>query len=194
MMPPRQAQLVSSSMKDRRGQWTIPSPCSVNSALPSWLRLRAEFRDRLEGFDGLGFNGTHQDLYWLSRLRLNATIAPSKSLSFVVQAQDARVGRKTVGPTGTPFRAPFDLRMAFADVGAASGPATLRLGRQELAFGDQRLVGHVSWLNAARTFDGGKLTLRTKGLQLDTFAASVVRIMETGFDRSGAPAAHTRRQ
>lgn len=162
-----------------------PFPNRVNSALPSWLRLRGEFRERLEGFDGLGFNDTRQDLYWLSRLRLNATIAPSKALSFVVQAQDARVGRKTVGPTGTPFRAPFDLRMAFADVGAASGPATVRIGRQELAFGDQRLVGHVSWLNAARTFDGGKLTLRTRGLQLETFAASVVRIMETDFDRSG---------
>ncbi len=122
----------------------VPFPNRVNSALPSWLRLRGEFRERLEGFDGLGFNGTRQDLYWLSRLRLNATIAPSKALSFVVQAQDARVGRKTVGPTGTPFRAPFDLRMAFADAGAASGPATVRLGRQELAFGDQRLVGHVS--------------------------------------------------
>jgi hypothetical protein len=26
-------------------------------------------------------------------------------------------------------------------------------GRQELVYGDQRLIGHVSWLNAARTFD-----------------------------------------
>ena len=32
----------------------------------------------------------------------------------------------------------------------------LRVGRQELAFGEQRLVGHVSWLNAARTFDGAQ--------------------------------------
>src|SRR5437868_10967194 len=31
MMPPRQAQLVSSSMKLRRGQWTMPSPCRVKS-------------------------------------------------------------------------------------------------------------------------------------------------------------------
>ena len=131
-------------------------PNRVNEVMPSWLRLRGEFRERMEGFDGLGFNETREDLYWLSRFRFNATVAPSKALSFQVQVQDARVAKKTVGPTGTPFRAPFDLRMAFADIGAATARVTLRVGRQELAFGDQRLVGHVSWLNAARTFDGVK--------------------------------------
>lgn len=163
----------------------VPVPNRLNNVLPSWLRLRGEFRERLEGFDGLGFNDSREDLYWLSRFRFNATVAPSKTLSFQVQAQDARVARKTVGPTGTPFRAPFDLRMAFADLGATTGPLTLRVGRQELAYGEQRLVGHVSWLNAARTFDGVKLTVRTKAVQVDTFATSVVRIFEDRFDRSG---------
>ena len=52
----------------------------------------------MEGFDGLGFNPTREDLYWLSRLRLNATVTASKSLSFQAQVQDARVAKKTVGP------------------------------------------------------------------------------------------------
>ena len=51
--------------------------------------------------------------------------------------------------------------------------------------GDQRLVGHVSWLNTARTFDGARVTLRGKALQLDAFGASVVRIMDDEFDKSG---------
>jgi hypothetical protein len=164
---------------------SVPVPNRLNNVMPSWLRLRGEFRERMEGFDGLGFNETREDLYWLSRFRFNATVTPSKTLSFQVQAQDARVARKTVGPTGTPFRAPFDLRMAFADIGASSGRVTLRVGRQELAYGEQRLVGHVSWLNAARTFDGVKLTVRTKPMQIETFATSVVRILEDRFDRSG---------
>jgi hypothetical protein len=164
----------------------LPLPNRVNTVLPSWLRLRAEFRERMERFDNLGFISSRDDLYWLSRFRFGATVTPSKTFSFQVQAQDARVGDKTVGPTGAPFRAPFDLRMAFADVGNAKGPATLRAGRQELAFGDQRLVGHVSWLNAARTFDGAKVTLRSKELQVDAFATSVVRILQDEFDKSGA--------
>jgi len=158
----------------------------ANELLPAWLRLRGEFRERMEGFDGLGFNSTREDLYWLSRFRFNATVTPSKQLSFQAQLQDARVARKTVGPTGAPFKAAMDLRMAFADVGAASGPVTVRAGRQELVYGEQRLVGHVSWLNAARTFDGVKATDRTKGFAADVFATSVVRIQEGEFDKSGA--------
>ena len=95
------------------------------------------------------------------------------------------MAKKTVGPTGTPFKAPFDLRTAFADVGAATGPVTIRAGRQELVYGEQRLVGHVSWLNAARTFDGVKVTFRTKAFSADVFATSVVRILDGEFDKSG---------
>ena len=157
-----------------------------NEVLPGWLRMRGEVRERVEGFDGLGFDGSREDLYWLTRLRLNATVTPAKSLSFQVQAQDARVGRKTVVPTGAPFRAPFDMRMAFADIGTPTSPIALRLGRQELVYGEQRLVGHVSWLNAGRTFDAAKLTVRTPAFSVDAFGASVVRTLVDEFDRSGA--------
>ncbi len=171
------------------GPVTIPVKPPVlnraNELLPSWFRVRGEFRERMEGFDGLGFNSTREDLYWLSRFRVNATVTASKSLSFQAQVQDARVAKKTVGPTGTPFKAPFDLRTAFADVGAATGPVTIRAGRQELVYGEQRLVGHVSWLNAARTFDGVKATFRTKAFSADVFATSVVRILDGEFDKSG---------
>jgi hypothetical protein len=165
---------------------TPPFPNRLNTALPAWLRVRGEFRGRAEGFEGLGFTEGRDDAYWLNRFRFNATITPSRQLSFQVQAQDARVAKKQLGPTGAPFKATFDLRMAFADLGAAKGPVTVRLGRQELAFGEQRLVGHVSWLNAARTFDAGRVTVRRKALQVDAFAASVVRIMDREFDKSGA--------
>jgi hypothetical protein len=139
----------------------------------------------MEGFDGLGFNSTREDLYWLTRFRLNATVTASKSLSFQAQIQDARVAKKTVGPTGTPFKAPIDLRMGFADVGSSTGHVTVRAGRQELVYGDQRLIGHVSWLNAARTFDGVKATFRSKAFSADVFATSVVRILDGEFDKSG---------
>jgi hypothetical protein len=158
----------------------------ANERLPAWLRIRGEFRERFEGFDGLGFNESREDFYWLTRARFNVSVAPSKSLSFQAQLQDARVARKSVGPTGAPFRSPFDLRTGFADVGSSTSRVALRVGRQELVYGEQRLVGHVGWLNAARTFDAAKITIRTKAFSVDAFGASVVRTLVDGFDRSGA--------
>jgi hypothetical protein len=162
-----------------------PAPNRVNEHLPTWLRVRGEYRVRVEGFEGASFVAGRDDLYALGRVRLNATIAPARALSFQIQAQDARVGGKHIGPTGAPFKAPIDLRMAFADLGAAQSRATLRIGRQELVFGEQRLVGHVSWLNAARTFDGLRITLRGATGTLDGFATSVVRTLDGEFDKSG---------
>ena len=66
----------------------VPVVNRANEALPAWLRVRGEFRERMEGFDGLGFNETREDLYWLSRFRFNAIVTPSKFLSFQAQVQD----------------------------------------------------------------------------------------------------------
>jgi hypothetical protein len=157
----------------------------ANELLPSWFKLRGEFRERMEGFDGFGFVSTREDLYWLTRLRLNAAITASKTLNVQIQTQDARVASKTVGPTGAPFTAAMDLRMAFTEGGSTTSPVSVRVGRQELVYGEQRLIGHVSWLNAARTFDGVRATFRTTAFQTDVFATSVVRILDDEFDKSG---------
>ena len=52
----------------------------------------------------------------------------------------------------------------------------IRVGRQELAFGEQRLLGHLVWANTARSFDGARATIKGTLGQIDGFAASVVTI------------------
>lgn len=152
--------------------------------MPGWLRVRGEFRERVEGFQNSGFTDTGDDMYYLSRFRFNV-VATGKAAAATLQLQDARVGSKTVGPTGTPFKAAFDVRQAFLDVGAAKSPLVARVGRQELTVGDQRLVGHANWLNAGRTFDGAKATLKLAAAQVNVFATSVVRILDGELDKSG---------
>jgi hypothetical protein len=154
--------------------------------MPSWLRVRGEFRERIEGFENSGFVADRDDAYALSRVRLNATITASKSLSFQANVQDARVAKKQVGPTTAPFRGPFDLRTAFADVGDATAPLGARLGRQELAFGEQRLLGHLAWVNTGRSWDAARMILRAKAWQADVFGASLVRSLPDEFDKSGS--------
>jgi hypothetical protein len=161
-----------------------PFPNRANEVMPSWLRLRGEFRERVEGIENSGFVGGRDDLYYLSRFRFTATVT-GKRIAGTIQAQDARVADKSVGPAGAPFKAPFDFRQAFVDLGSAKTPIVARLGRQEFAFGDQRLVGHTNWLNAARSFDAARVTMKSKAAQIDLFAASVVRILDREFDKSG---------
>ena len=162
-----------------------PLPNRLNTVLPSWLRLRGEYRARMEGLDNAGFVAGRDDLFWLGRVRVNATVTPKRWLGFQVQIQDARVAKKDVGSVAAPFTAALDVRTAFADLGAANSRMGFRLGRQELAFGEQRLVGHLNWANAARTFDAGRATIRSRKGSVDLFAASVVRIMPGEWDKSG---------
>ena len=158
-----------------------PVPLGLNGQLKPWLHVRGEFRSRIEGFTGGGFADT-EDAYWMDRFRLNATVRPAKSLAFVVQAQDARAFSKTSGSRAAPFRGTLDLRIAYGEIGSTH---TVRIGRQELAFGEQRLLGHLAWANTARSFDGARATIKGKLGQIDGFAASVVTIDPKGFDKSG---------
>lgn len=164
-----------------------PLPNRANDVMPSWLRVRGEFRDRMEAPDAIGFVDQRDDVYFLNRFRFDVVARASPAFSVQAQVQDARVADKQVGPIrGAPFRDALDLRMAFADIGdPQASRLTLRVGRQELAFGEQRLVGHLNWTNTARTFDAVRATIRTKAVQVDAFASSVVRIEDGAFDSSG---------
>lgn len=163
-----------------------PQTAFANVDLPGWMRIGVEHRGRLEGFTGSGFAADREDLYWLNRFRVTARFAMKPWLSAAVQAQDARVEGRNGAVTGALFRDQFDLRLAHVDVGNFDkSRIALRGGRQELVFGDQRLVGHANWLNTARSFDAVRAVLRHKKMRIDGFAASVVTSRIDGFNESG---------
>ena len=177
--------LMASPSPARAQEAQALRPDPLRRTVPDWLGLRGEFRGRLEGARHAAFNPAQDDLYWLNRLRFSATLRPTESLSLRLEAHDARVARKQIGSTAAPFTATLDLRQAYGTVGTERSRLAVRVGRQELAFGEQRLVGHVSWLNAARTFDAARLTIRRPRLVVDAFGATVVRILDDRWDRSG---------
>jgi hypothetical protein len=164
-----------------------PPTAFASLDLPTWMRVGVEHRGRLEGLAGAGFADNREDLYWLNRVRVTARFSMKPWLSAAVQAQDSRVEGRNGAITGAPFRDQFDLRLAHVDVGAfEKSRFALRGGRQELVFGDQRLVGHGNWLNTARSFDAVRGVFRHKKLRIDGFAASVVAIQMDDLNRSGA--------
>jgi len=157
----------------------------ANELMPSWLRVRGEFRERLEGFEGSNFIDGRDDTYALTRFRFNVAVTASKNLAFQVNLQDARVADKEVGPTTAPFRGPFDLRTGFADIGDAKASVGFRIGRQELSFGEQRLLGPLPWVNTGRSWDAARVIVRAAMFQIDVFGASLVRSLPDQFDKSG---------
>jgi hypothetical protein len=113
------------------------------------------------------------------------TIRPESWLKFGFQAQDARVFWKNQNPSAPPYQDTFDLRQAYVEVGdVEKGKASFRGGRQELAFGDERLIGNSNWTNTARSFDAVRGTLRSGRYHVDLFAARVVRQQDGEFDWS----------
>jgi hypothetical protein len=163
--------------------YQLPSG-ELNKGLPKWLRLNGVYQGRLEGFRGGGFRTNNSDAYYLNRFRLNMNVNPAPWLRFSFQMQDARVfGKNTAA--APPFQDTVDLRIAYAELGDSENRRWgIRAGRQEFAFGDMRLIGHLNWLNTARSFDGVRATYRWKGTRFDAFASSVVTPIEGEFNRA----------
>ena len=148
----------------------------LGEAKPDWLSLSGEFRVRYENRQALGYQKGSNDGYALVRTRLNIGIEPAKWLRFGFQGQDARApgirdGLSNIGA----FRDGFDVRQAYAEFGTSDSVVSLTVGRQLLAYGDQRLVGALDWANTSRAFDAVKLVLRRPGAKVDIFSASVVQ-------------------
>ncbi len=156
----------------------------VNENLPRWLKLTGEYRMRVEGINGNAYRPEASDAFALSRVRLNVTFTPQSWLRTTFQAQDAQVIGRNAKPDAPPFENTFDLRQAYVELGnVEGGKFALRAGRQELVFGEQRLLGHANWVNVARSFDAVRASYRTADFGVDAFAASVVVPREGEFDK-----------
>jgi hypothetical protein len=83
----------------------------------------------------------------------------------------------------------LDVHQAFADLLFSRGgvQTTLRLGRQELAYGSSRLVSVREGPNVRQSFDAGKLVLKARTWQADAFLSRPVETNPGTFDDGGDP-------
>lgn len=160
----------------------------LNKELPRWLKFSGEFRARLEGFSGGGFKPDNSDAYYLNRIRVGLLIQPASWIKAFAQTQDARVAFKNTKPAAPPYQNTWDLYQGYIELGDSErGVIGVRTGRQELNFGDQRLIGSADWNNTARSFDAARLTLHpVSGVRVDAFASSVVVPVDGTFDHHHA--------
>jgi len=70
---------------------------------------------------------------------------------------------------------PVDLHQAYVFLGNHKEfPFSLKIGRQELSYGDERLIGAFAWNNIGRVFDAAKLRWQNAWFAADFFTSRLV--------------------
>ena len=151
-------------------------------------RLRWEVRENNFDFDD-DINALTDDNWFLQRFRIGMMIKPAPWLKLYAQGQDAREinsDRPDIpGALGAEGDDSFDLRQGYIEFGDPKAfPLSLKVGRQILSYGDERLIGAFDWNNIGRTFDAVKFRWEEKTWWLDAFAASVVVAERGSYNQS----------
>lgn len=132
------------------------------------IRVRGEYRHN--DFSNFSFDS---DFLVRQRSRLHAKAKLTDDITGFVQIQDSRIWGEELGTTSD--RINVDLHQAYIDVDHfLTKPLSLRVGRQELSYGDERLIGAFDWGDDARAFDAIKAVYAGKKWSVDLFAARIV--------------------
>lgn len=114
--------------------------------------------------------GINNDFHLL-RTRLHADLWYRDKVRLFAEMIDARAFSSELPPLPVD-RNHADLLNLFTDIKVANvnnGPVYVRVGRQELLYGSQRLISTLDWVNTRRTFQGVKAFWRTPSWDLDAF-------------------------
>ena len=153
----------------------------------SELTVGGQVRVRGESWDNFAFGADNDDAFWLTRVRLHTDLRICTGFRVYVEGISALAHDRDLPPAGgkRPIDEDnLDLLNAFGDFTAdlLGARHTLRLGRQELSFGKQRLVSPLDWVNTRRTFDGGRILATAGGWKIDGIAARLVQVDPTAFN------------
>ena len=118
------------------------------------------------------------DDYVMNQTRLWADADVNEHLRVFIQLQDSRVFGAEGGTVGFAnagvensildiHQGYFDLKKLF-DL-----PLTVRVGRQEIVWGDHRVIGNFVWSNYGRVFDGGRFLWDTDSIHAEVIATKV---------------------
>ena len=104
------------------------------------------------------------DVYTYLRTRLGIRANPAEGVRIVFQLQDSRVYGVNIN-TAANNPDIFDLHQGYVDLSTTwkNADVTARVGRQEISFGNERLVGPVAWSNVGRTMDGARMLWSPRG-------------------------------
>lgn len=154
------------------------------------LRVRPEYRNN----EDFSESGIDSNSFVASRTRINLNVKVNDKVTLFVQPQHtATWGSELLTAQGTEKTFPvagddsgeltykrnfynaLDLHQAYGEISNLFNiPLTVRFGRQEINYGDQRLVGAFGWSNYGRAFDALLFNYKWSIISADLFGAKVV--------------------
>src|SRR5688572_9957171 len=151
-----------------------------NPSMAAWdigtqVRLRYEIRDNF-GILGkplsVDFRETGADVdnaYFLHRIK--------PRVGYTAEWFNVLVEGRSSGSTGDDrdpnpeSDGPIDLHQGYVYVGNHKEfPLSLKVGRQELIYGDERVIGAFNWNNIGRVFDAAKVRWQNQYFAADIFS------------------------
>jgi hypothetical protein len=178
------------------------APAAGAGLLNDWLRteqsaftnwdMGGQARARFESKSGFAVPGagagavdfsqtTPDNNYWLLREKLHVGWNPFSWIALFGEARDSSSFNDKRTPE--PEEDSLDLHQAWLALGDPQQfPLTAKVGRQELSYGDERLVGAFDWNNLGRVFDAAKLRFENETFWVDAFAGRVVLVNDGQFN------------
>ncbi len=149
---------------------------NLNNDGTNWVGMGAELRFRSESWQSFGFSpaATANDSFNLGRVLLYTDWNFGENFRIFIEGESAFASDRDLpgGRRGLDVDE-LDLHNAFADIvfhfGDSGDKMTLRLGRQGLLFGKQRLVSSFPWANTQRSWDGGRVIFNINDWRIDGF-------------------------
>lgn len=148
--------------------------------------IGGQYRARYHGernMRGLGLTGRDDD-FLLQRTRLFTNAKYGDNFRFFGEFLDAESNYENFPPRAIEVdRSDFlNLFVDWKFLEAPRGDMTVRIGRQELLYGNQRLISPLDWANTRRTFEGMKFLWVGEDWNVDGFYTRPVIVDPVKFD------------
>jgi hypothetical protein len=163
---------------------TSPSPApqvSGEKGKSERIEVGGQIRFRAEVRQNADLNSSVSDVadFVGQRLRFHIRAKLSDQIETYLQFQDSRLWGQELATNSNDNLT--DLHQGYFQVNDFLKPGlSLRAGRQEMAYGGDRLIGRGNWDNVGRSFDAVKMGYTSKSWGSDWFAAKVVGRRQTG--------------
>jgi hypothetical protein len=156
-----------------------PDDSRAGSSLAAGGQVRQEY----EWFDNEEWAAEVPDGngYWLQRYMLHVDTRLSRRVRLYGELKSGIEAGRAGGPRSSDENR-LDLHQGFVDL--SFGRVTVRMGRQELAFGSQRLVSVREGPNIRQSFEGGSVVVQRGRWRADGFGTRYVSTETRVFDDS----------